>query len=132
MIDAGFDAFVRAHWQDLAADRAPRLDFLIPSRFAYLSFALSGVHDTTLDGEPARQFRMRLAAWYGFAVSGIDLTYDRNGRLMEFDGVGNVRDAAGKRQNVRIVFPADAMQSGVSPSEISRAAAAPLASRCEP
>jgi hypothetical protein len=54
VLDAGFDAFVREHWQDLAAGRAPHLEFLIPSRFEYLSFALSGVHDTTWDGEPAR------------------------------------------------------------------------------
>jgi hypothetical protein len=132
VLDAGFDAFVRGHWQDLAAGRDPHLDLLIPSRFEYLPFALSGVHDTTWDGEPARQFKMRLAGWYGFAVPGIDLTYDRAGRLMEFDGVGNVRDAAGKNQSVRIVFPADAMQSDVPQSQIADAAADPLASRCEP
>jgi hypothetical protein len=132
VLDAGFDAFVREHWQDLAAGRAPHLDFLIPSRFEYLSFSLSAVHDTTLDGEPAREVKMRLARWYGFAVPSVDLTYDRAGRLMEFDGVGNVRDAAGKAQNVRIVFPAEAMRSDVPQSEVARAAAEPLASRCEP
>jgi len=132
VLDAGFDAFVREHWQDLAAGRAPHLDFLIPSRFEYLPFALSGVHDTTLDGKPARRFKMRLAGWYGFALPGIDLTYDRAGRLMEFDGVGNVRDAAGKNQHVRIVFPADAVRNNAPESEIAHAAAEPLASRCEP
>jgi hypothetical protein len=132
VLDAGFDAFVRLHWQDLAAGRAPRLEFLIPSRFEYLEFALSGVHDAVVDGAPARQFKLRLATWYGFAVPGIDLTYDQTGRLVEFDGVGNVRDAAGKNQNVRIVFPADAMRSDVPQSEIARAAAEPLASGCKP
>jgi len=132
VLDAGFDAFVREHWQDLAGGRAPHLDFLIPSRFEYLSFALSGVHDTTLDGKPARRFKMRLAGWYGFAVPGIDLIYDRAGRLLEFDGVGNVRDAAGKNQHVRIVFPAAAIRSDVPESDIARAAREPLASRCEP
>jgi hypothetical protein len=130
VLDAGFDAFVREHWQDLAAGRAPHLDFLIPSRFEYLPFALSDAHDTTWRGEPARQFKMRLAGWYGLVFPGIDLTYDHAGRLMEFDGVGNVRDAAGKNQDVRIVFPADAMRSDVPQDEIVRAAAAPLASRC--
>ncbi len=132
VVDAGFDAFVREHWQDLVAGRDPRLDFLIPSRFEYLPFALSGLNGTSLDGEPARRFKLRLAGWYGFVLPGIDLTYDGDGRLMEFDGVGNVRDAAGKNQNVRIVFPAQAMQSDVPQSEIARAAAAPLASRCKP
>jgi hypothetical protein len=130
VLDAGFDAFVRAHWRDLAAGRAPHFDFLIPSRFEYLPFALSGVRDVTRDGEPARLLKMRLAGWYGFAVPGIDLLYDRAGRLMEFDGVGNVRDAAGKNQDVRIVFPADAVRSGVPMSEIAHAGAEPLASRC--
>jgi hypothetical protein len=132
VVDAGFDAFVREHWQDLVAGRDPRLDFLIPSRFEYLSFALSALHDTTMDGEPARRFKLRLAGWYGFVLPGIDLTYDRDGRLVEFDGVGNVRDTAGKNQNVRIVFPAEAMRSDVPQSEIARAAAEPLASRCKP
>jgi hypothetical protein len=132
VLDAGFDAFVREHWRDLAAGRAPHLNFLIPSRFEYLPFALTGVHDTTLDGEPTRECKMRLAGWYGFAVPGIDLTYGRDGRLMEFDGVGNVRDAAGKSQTVRIVFPAAAVESDVPQSEIARAAAMPLASRCAP
>ena len=75
---------------------------------------------------------MRLAGWYGFALPGIGLTYDRSGRLMEFDGLGNVRDAAGKNQHVRIVFPAEALQRDVPESDVVRAAAAPLASRCEP
>jgi hypothetical protein len=75
---------------------------------------------------------MRLAGWYGFAVPGIDLTYDRAGRLLEFDGVGTVRDATGKNQNVRIVFPAEAIRSDVPESDIAGAAAEPLASRCEP
>jgi hypothetical protein len=132
VLDAGFDAFVREHWQDLAAGRDPHLDFLIPSRFEYLSFSLTGVHDTTFDGEPAREVKMRLARWYGFVLPGVDLTYDRAGRLMEFEGIGNVRDAAGKTQNVRIVFPADAMRGDVQEVEITRAAAEPLASRCEP
>jgi hypothetical protein len=130
VLDAGFDAFVHEHWQDLAAGRAPHVDFLIPSRFEYVPFSFSGAHDTTWEGEPARQFKMRLAAWYGFVLPSIELTYDRAGRLLEFDGIGNVRDTAGKNQNVRIVFPADAMQSDVPQSEIARAAAAPLSSRC--
>jgi hypothetical protein len=131
VLDAGFDAFVREHLQGLATGRVAHLDFLIPSRFEYLSLALSGAHDTTWGGEPARQFKMRLAGWYGFAVPGIDLTYDRAGRLVEFDGVGNVRDGAGKNQHVRIVFPAEAVQSDAPESEIDRAAVEPLASRCE-
>jgi hypothetical protein len=132
VVDAGFDAFVREHWQDLVAGRDPRLDFLIPSRFEYLPFALSGLPDTTMDGEPARRFKLKLAGWYGFVLPGIDLTYDREGRLLEFDGVGNVRDAAGKNQNVRIVFPAKAIRSDVPQSEIAHAAAEPLVSRCKP
>jgi hypothetical protein len=132
VLDAGFDAFVRLHWQEPGAGRAPRLEFLIPRRFEYLEFALSGVHDTVVDGAPRRQFKMRLAAWYGVAVPGIDLTYDLARRLVEYDGVGNVRDAAGRNQAVRIVFPADAVRSEVPPEEIDQAAAEPLASQCKP
>jgi len=132
VLDAGFDAFVRLHWQELGAGRAPRLEFLIPSRFEYLEFTLAGVHDAVVEGAPLRRLKMRLAAWYGVAVPGIDLTYAGDGRLLEFDGVGNVHDAAGKNQDVRIVYPAGMLQSQVSDSEIARAAAEPLVSGCAP
>jgi hypothetical protein len=132
VLDAGFDAFVRRHWRDLAAGRAPHLGFLIPSRFEYLEFALAQVHDAVIDGAPLHRFKMRLAAWYGFAVPAIDLAYDGTGRLVEFAGVGNVRDAAGKNQDVRIVFPSASVQSVVPDAEIEQAAAAPLVSHCAP
>jgi hypothetical protein len=132
VLDAGFDAFVRAHWEDFDAGRAPQLDFLIPSRFEFLPFVLFGMRDTTWTGAPARRLTMRLQGWYGFALPGIDLTYDRGGRLEEFDGVGNVRDAAGKHQNVRIVFPAEAVRAEVPESDVAQAGAEPLAAHCEP
>jgi hypothetical protein len=51
---------------------------------------------------------------------------------VEFAGVGNVRDAAGKNQDVRIVFPSASVQSVVPDAEIEQAAAAPLVSHCAP
>lgn len=130
VLDAGFDAFVRQHFADLDRGRAPRLHFLIPSRFEYLDFALSAARDSVVDGEPARQLRMGLAAWYGFALPAIELTYALKGhRLMEYDGVGTVRDASGHNQNVRIVFPSGTLRI-VPDAEVEQAGAEALVSRC--
>jgi hypothetical protein len=131
VLDAGFDAYVRAHWRELSAGDALRFPFLIPSHFDYLELKISSSHDAVVDGRPVRQLRMGLAAWYGFAIPSIALTYDRDGhRLQEFQGIGTVRDAAGHNQNVRIVFPDADYHSGVPEDEVDRAAAQPLATEC--
>jgi hypothetical protein len=131
VLDAGFDAYVRQHWQELTTGNVDRIEFLIPSRFEYIGLKLSGSREASYEGAPARQLRMGLSAWYGFAVPAIELTYDPNGRrLEEFEGLGTIRNAAGHNQNVRIEFPAKADLSDVPDAEVDRAAATALVSSC--
>ncbi|MDE2449850.1 MAG: hypothetical protein KGO22_12815 [Gammaproteobacteria bacterium] len=74
---------------------------------------------------------MGVDAWYGLALPSIDLVYDwRDRRLLEYAGIGNIRDGHGRNENVRIEFPDRARSSHVSPDEIRRAAARPLTGRC--
>lgn len=131
VIDAGFDAYVRSHWRDLAAGDAERIPFLIPDRFKYLEFRIAGARDGVIDGRPVRLLKMSLAAWYGFALPSIELAYDRQGRhLQQYQGIGTIRDASGRNEDVRIEFPADARHEGVPDEEVDRAARMPLAAAC--
>jgi hypothetical protein len=131
VIDAGFDAFIRAHWQELAAGQATRIPFLVPDRFKFLEFRIAGTADGKIDGHPVRELKMTLAAWYGFALPSIELAYDLEGhRLEEYQGIGIIRDDSGHNQNVRIEFPSGTHRDHVSDNEVDRAANEPLSASC--
>jgi hypothetical protein len=131
VIDAGFDAFIRARWRDFSAGQSRRIPFLVPDHFKFMDFRIAESADGTLAGRPVRELKMSLNAWYGFALPSIDLAYDPDGqRLQEYQGIGTIRDGFGKNQNVRIEFPADARREPVSDEEIERAAALPLSASC--
>lgn len=133
VLDAGFDHFVRAHWPALSAGGSAEVPFLIPSRFDFLDFKIADARDAQAEGEPVRRLRMKFAAWWGFALPSIELAYTRDGRrLVEFQGLGTIRDAQGRNQDVRIVFPAAQRASAPSMAEIEAALARPLVSRCPP
>lgn len=131
VIDAGFDVFVRAHWSELSTDCSPEAPFLLPSRLAFLAFKISGGRKTLWNGRPVLRLRMGVDAWYAFALPSIDLVYDwRDRRLLEYAGIGNIRDGHGRNQNVRIEFPDRARTSQVAPDEVRQAATRPLTGRC--
>lgn len=130
VIDAGFDAFVRSHWAALSQGDSVKVPFLIPSRKDYLDVKIADARDAVVDGRPVRRLRMKLAAWYGFALPNIDLAYERDGsRLVEFQGIGTIRDAQGRQLDVRIVFPADLRKDAPPAADIAQAIARPLSSK---
>jgi hypothetical protein len=131
VLDAGFDAFIRAHWQELSTGQATRIPFLVPDRFKFLDFRIAGTADGKIDGRPVRELKMTLAAWYGFALPSIELAYDLEGRwLEEYQGIGIIRDDSGHNQNVRIEFPSATRRDRVSDNEVDRAANEPLSASC--
>lgn len=129
VFDAGFDALVRQHWTTLAAGDAVEAEFLLPSRLGFVDVRLRGHGD---DPDPERlQLRMTLDAWYGFVAPRTDVTYRRSDRwLLRFEGIGTIRDADGRHQDVRIDFPPAGRISGVDRQEVDAALARPLAVRC--
>lgn len=130
VIDAGFDAFVRNHWPAIAQGDPVKVRFLIPSRQEYFNFKIADVRDAVVDGRPVRRLRMKLAAWYGFAVPSLELAYERDGsRLVEFQGIGTIRDAQGRQMDVRIDFPASQRSDSPSQAEIEQAKARPLSNQ---
>ena len=72
VIDAGFDAFVRTHWDALSGTRATPLSFVVPSRLAALDFNVRRIDGETIDGHAVRRFRLALASWYGGLLPHID------------------------------------------------------------
>lgn len=129
VIDAGFDAAVRKHWQTLASGEPLRLQFLLPSRQRFFPVRVQRVASITWNGVPAERLRMRLDAWFGFAVPEVTLVYARDSRrLLEFAGTGNVRDKGGDYPQVRIVF--DKASKPATAQDIAAARALPLTGRC--
>lgn len=131
VIDAGFDAYVREHWDGIAGKRGTQVPFLVPSRFTYMNLRIDGASDSQADGEAVRHMRMSLDAWYGFVAPSIDLTYTAlDHRLRRFEGVSNVHDAQGRSQAVRIEFPPSDQKQPATQQDIDAAAAQPLATHC--
>ncbi|MBE1161937.1 hypothetical protein [Dyella acidiphila] len=127
VIDAGFDAYVRDHFDSL--DPQARLAFLVPSRLGYMDLRLTD----TSSAAGRRHIRLSLDTWYGFAAPSINLTYDTaDRRLVQFKGISNIHDASGGSQTVRIEFPVSAEQPAPTPQDIRQAAGLPLVNRCPP
>ncbi len=130
VIDAGFDAFVRGHWSALSGGASVKVPFLIPSRKDYLDFKIADARDAVVDGRSVRRLRMKLNAWYGFALPNIDLAYERDGsRLVEFQGPGTIRDRQGRPLDVRIIFPLQQRMDSPLAADIAQAATRPLTSK---
>lgn len=103
VFDAGFDAYVREHWADLAAGKAMRARFLVPSRLDAL-----GIRLQSQPGAPTGylDLAMRLDAWYGFALPEFRMRYRTSDRwLSRFEGIGTIRNAKGAYPKLRIDFP---------------------------
>jgi len=106
VIDAGFDAFVLAHWDALAKGADVPLAFVVPSRFAALRFKVRRIDDAHATAAAAMHLRLQLASWYGALLPHIDVEYAEAGReLRRYEGISNVRDAASNNVHVRIEFP---------------------------
>jgi hypothetical protein len=108
VVDAGFDEFVRAHWDALAAGQALPLEFAVPSRLRSYRFVVGRVEggDARLAGEPVLRLRLRLDGWLAWVAPHVDASYGRTTRrLLRFEGLGTIRDlAGGKPLPARIDF----------------------------
>lgn len=105
VVDAGFDAAVRAHWQSLLQGTPLRLPFLVPGRGRF--YPVTVVHQGRVrwQGQAAEAFEVRLDTWYGGLAPRLSLVYSgADRRLLEFRGTGNLRDAAGRYPPVVVRF----------------------------
>ena len=133
VIDAGLDAFVRAHWNALSDTGVSPVPILVPSRLGYLDFSARKLRDTRVDGNDVRWFRLSLSAlaWVGFAIPHVDVGYDAVTReKREYRGPIDIRDADNRNLNVRIDFPPAERRAGITLADVARASEAPLTGRC--
>jgi hypothetical protein len=131
VIDAGFDAFVREHWDALSGSGVSPVPFLVPSELRYLDFSARMLRDEAAAGGELRWFRLQLASWYGFALPHIDVAYDKQAHeLREYSGVSNIRDGGGRNVSVTIRFPPGERRNDVAPADVERAAEQPLSGHC--
>lgn len=129
VIDAGFDASVRLHWDTLRAGRAVTQPFLLPSRMAFMPVRLNPGPSTRWNGIAAQRMTLRLDRWYGFVAPTMQLTYaSADQRLLEFAGIATIRDGEGRHQDVRIAFPEPPAAADLH--ALKTAMATPLVTRC--
>ncbi len=127
--DAGFDEFVRAHWEALDAGDALVVPFLVPSRLDTVRFRVRKAGETTIDGRPASVFRLSVASPLGWFLPDIDVSYRRQDqRLLRYRGVTNLRDGAGDMISAQIDFSDDDRTVGAVDLEALQAQ--PLARGC--
>lgn len=105
VVDAGFDAAIRLHWQALMRGEALRMPFLVPGRQRF--FPVKVVHRGAVRWKniAAQSFEVGLDAWYGSVAPRLALTYaDADRRLLEFRGTSNLRDGQGRYPQVVVRF----------------------------
>jgi hypothetical protein len=131
VIDAGFDAFVREHWDALSGPGVAPLPFLILSELHFVDFSARKLRDEQADGRGIRWFRLQLAGWYAFVLPHIDVAYDQQTHeLYEYSGLSNIRGAGNHNLTVTIQFPPAERRADTSESDVQRAAQAPLTGVC--
>lgn len=129
--DAGFDRFVQDNWDKLVAGETVHFKFLVPSRLDYLGFKVRQIGEERIDERPVRVFRLALGGLLGLIVSGIDVSYDADSRiLMRFQGLSNVRDPDGENYVARIDFPPTARRDETSSAALEAARTVTLATAC--
>jgi hypothetical protein len=105
--DAGFDDFVRSHWNELEAGNTVKFSFSgteppprrSPSRFVSTS-------ESTFEGAPVSVIRLALSGVFGWVLPHIDVSYRKSDRaLLRYEGLTNMRDEKGDNHVAVIEFP---------------------------
>jgi hypothetical protein len=127
VVDTGFDAFIQAHWSELMRDSAVPLRFLVPSRMQVMNFEVGHLRADRFEDKPTEVFRMKLSGILGLLFAGIDVAYDAaEHRLVQYEGLSDLRDAGGENLQANIVFHANERKSS-SAEALADAKSAPLA-----
>lgn len=124
--DAGFDEFVQSHWQQLVGDAVLQMPFLVPSRLEDFGFQVQHLRSERVGDTPSEVFRLRLSGFWGWFLRGIDVYYSSADHvLIRYDGLSDLRDAAGDPFRTEIAFPPET-RGAASGAELIAARQAPL------
>ena len=126
VVDAGFDEFVRLHWDELQGGDPVPLDFLVPSRGRSYRFTARRIGGEDIEGAAASVFRLGLGGVLGWFAPDLEVAYrDSDRRLMRFAGLTNIRVDREDSISARIDFPL-AREFVPAPADWERAAREPL------
>jgi len=115
--DAGFDEFVRRHWDRLVEGERLALRFALPARGEAYRFRVQRVPGTADE----LRVRLQLRGVLSLFADGIDVAYDlHDRRLLRYEGLSNLRDDEGRQAAVRIDFPEPARPAGEDRVEAAR------------
>ncbi|SFF39537.1 hypothetical protein SAMN04488120_103183 [Fontimonas thermophila] len=104
--DAGFDQYLRDHLQNLLRMGKAEIRFAVAGRLDAFAFRAVVLERTRLFGSDAVKLRVEPDSWLRWLVKPIDLTYDlRDGRLLRYEGLSNIRSETGELYDARIDFP---------------------------
>ena len=131
VIDTGFEAFARLHWDALVRGESLAFDYLVPSRRKFFAFQVGKI-DLPTAPSGSVTFRLASSSWLSFLLPHIDVSYDlATRRLVHYEGLSNVRDVkTGKNYRVHYEYPKIALARDVDPAQIQAALAEPLAANC--
>lgn len=105
VVDAGFDNYMRARWQQLSTGEKVAFPFLVagqeqPFRMVARSVVFPGCDASRLCLEVQPE-----AWWLRLLLDPIELVYDRSSRrLLLFRGISNIADATGRSHYVEIRY----------------------------
>lgn len=108
VIDAGFDGFVREHWDELVAGAKREFQFPYADRQDLVELRIQPL-TCSYETQTDQCFRLDLANWLlRILVKHIELGYDAESRrLTRYRGLSNIGDANGKGQVVDIRYRYD-------------------------
>lgn len=105
IVDAGFDQYVKANWQQLSEGKPLEIDYLVPSRASVVPFSVGAVDCLARTPAQARCFAITPEAWWlRMIVDPIIIAYDDTPRLLRFTGRGNIANQDGAYQSVDIFY----------------------------
>jgi len=127
--DAGFDEFVKHHWDELESGEAVRFPFLVPSRLDFLTFKVKKHGETLIEGASASVIRLNLSGFLGWFLPYIEVSYRKSDHvLMRYKGLTNIWDAKGDNDTAQIDFPsAERHEAAV---DLARVRAEALVTQC--
>ncbi|WP_203140878.1 hypothetical protein [Marinobacter mangrovi] len=103
VIDAGFVHFIRDHWSALKQGQSIEFSFLAPTRGETYGFVAEPTTQDELDADLVINMRPTgvLLRW---VVDPIILGFDKQGRLTDYLGLGNIRKNEDRNYNVRLRY----------------------------
>jgi len=112
VIDAGFDAFVKTHWQALTAGDRKRFQFPFASQEGLVELRI-GATRCDYDSPSDQCFKLEMNNWFLRAlVAPIELGYDRAlQRLTRYRGLSNIGDGQGNGLVVDIVYRYEGLEN---------------------